>query len=180
MARIKYAEPIGKESSVVAKRVIEERGELLHLYRMLLHSPPVTSGWLTYLTAIRQQCQLPGLIREMVIMRIAHLNGASYEADQHAPIARKEGMSDAQISALEDWEASALFDQQQRAVLKYCDAMTRDIQVTDTVFDAIKPFFEERGIVELTATIASYNMVSRFIEALQIHSVDPTHGEHHA
>lgn len=181
MARIAYAEPASPQAKAVAEEVVQQRGELLHLYQMLLHSPPVTSGWLTYLTAIRQQCNLSGFTREMVIMRIAHLNGASYEADQHAPIARKEGMSDAQIKALESWESSKLFDEQQRAVLAYCDAMTRDVQVTDALFFEVQQFFDERGVVELTATIAAYNMVSRFIEALQIHSVDPTGEEvHHA
>jgi len=30
----------------------------------------------------------------------------------------------------------------------------------------------EKLVVELTATIAAYNMVSRFLEALQVHSHD--------
>jgi alkylhydroperoxidase family enzyme len=51
--------------------------------------------------------------------------------------------------------------------------MTKDIHVPDAVFDAMRVHFDETGIVELTATIAAYNMVSRFLEALQIHSTDP-------
>jgi AhpD family alkylhydroperoxidase len=172
MARLPYAEPVSDEAAIVAQHVVEQRGELLHLYRMLLHSPPVCQGWLTYLTAVRQQCELPGAIREMVIMRIAHLNGAPYEAEQHAPLARAEGMSDAQIEALNDWQGSSLFDARQRAVLSYCDAMTRNVQVSDDAFATVREFFDERGVVELTATIAAYSMVSRFLEALNIHSTD--------
>jgi alkylhydroperoxidase family enzyme len=62
---------------------------------MLLHSPPLAAGWLRYLTAIRQECSLPGTLRKLVIMRVAILAGALYEADQHAPIARAEGLSEA-------------------------------------------------------------------------------------
>ena len=50
---------------------------------MLLHSPPVAEGWLAFLTAIRQRCELPGDVRELVIVQVAHLNGARYEAEQH-------------------------------------------------------------------------------------------------
>ena len=86
-------------------------------YQMLLHSPAVAGGWLNYLTSIRQLSTLPGDIRELVIMRVAAVNGAPYEADQHAPIALKEGLSQAQLDALPEWEASTLFSERERAVL---------------------------------------------------------------
>jgi AhpD family alkylhydroperoxidase len=139
---------------------------------MLLHSPPVAAGWLRYLTAIRQECALPGALRELVIMRIAILNGAPYEADQHRPIALKEGVTQAQLDALAAWRESDAFDARQRAVLALADAMTRDVHVPDEVFAAVRAAFDNRLIVELTATIAAYNMVSRFLEAMQIHSHD--------
>src|SRR4051794_20263930 len=87
MARIPYPDITTPEAQPLAEQIITERGSVLHLYRMLLHSPPVAAGWLRYLTAIRQQCALSGDLRELVIMRVAALNGASYEADQHAPYA---------------------------------------------------------------------------------------------
>ena len=139
---------------------------------MLLHSAPVAEGWLDYLTAIRQESGLPGDVRELVIMRVALLNHAPYEADQHAPIALHEGVSQAKLDALNDWQDCPLFDTRERAVLAYTDAMTRDVQVSDEVFAAVAAHFEPPRRVELTATVAAYNMVSRFLEALQIHSHD--------
>ncbi len=172
MARIPYADITGPEAQPLAQQIAAERGSVLHLYRMLLHSPPVAAGWLRYLTAIRQQCALPGDIRELVIMRVAALNGASYEADQHAPYALREGVTQAQLDALATWEGSDLFDARQRAVLAYTDAMTRNVQVPDLVFAAVRAEFDDRMLVELTATVAAYNMVSRFLEALQVHTHD--------
>ncbi|MDB5597466.1 MAG: Carboxymuconolactone decarboxylase [Hyphomicrobiales bacterium] len=172
MARLPYAEPDTDARKDVAARVVAERGSLLHLYSMLLHSAPVAEGWLTYLTAIRQKAKLPGDLREMVIMRVAHLNGASYEADQHRPIALKEGMSEPQLDSLQHWETASCFSPMQRAVLAYTDTMTRDVQVPDNVFENVANLFSPEMMVELTATVAAYNMVSRFLEALQIHSHD--------
>jgi alkylhydroperoxidase family enzyme len=106
-------------------------------------------------------------------MRVAILNGAPYEADQHRPIALKEGVTQAQLDALAGWRESDAFDARQRAVLAFTDAMTRDVHVPDEVFAAVRAAFDDRRlIVELTATIAAYNMVSRFLEAMQIHSHD--------
>lgn len=173
MARIPYADLSAPTIKPLADRIVAERGSVLHLYQMLLNSPSVAEGWLGYLTAIRQKSSLDGAIREMVIMRVAQLNRAPYEADQHAPIALREGMSQAQLDALGEWSAHGdLFSAQERAVLAYTDAMTRDVQVPDAVFAAVSAHFEAQQLVELTATVAAYNMVSRFLEALQIHSHD--------
>ncbi|MCK9516193.1 MAG: carboxymuconolactone decarboxylase family protein [Ottowia sp.] len=173
MARIDYADIHAPQLQELVQRVAGERGTVLHLYRMLLHSRPVAEGWLDYLTRIRQQTTLSGSIRELVILRIAHLNRAPYEADQHAPIALREGLSRQQIDALaQERPDAALFDARARAVLAYTDAMTRQIQVPDPVFDALRPHFDAQELVELTATAAAYNMVSRFLEALQIRSTD--------
>jgi len=59
MARIPYAdENRNDEVKALAARIRKERGKLANLYRMLLNSPPIASGWLTFLTAVRQQCKL--------------------------------------------------------------------------------------------------------------------------
>ena len=172
MARLPYADTASPQTRELAERITRERGSVLHLYAMLLHSAPVAEGWLRYLTAIRHECALPGLLRELVIMRVAQLNGAPYEAQQHAPIALREGMTQAQIDALGQWPESGLFDETQRAVLAYCDAMTRTVHVPDDVFAAVRAVMDNRNLVELTAAIGAYNMVSRFLEAMQIDARD--------
>jgi len=45
--------------------------------------------------------------------------------------------------------------------------MTRD-PVADDVFAALKPFFDERQITELTVLIGTYNMHARVMQALGI------------
>ena len=95
MALLPYADLNDPPLRALVERMIAERGSVLHLYRMLLHSPPLAEGWLTYLTAVRQRLSLDGGLRELVIMRVAILNRAPYEADQHRPIALKEGVTPA-------------------------------------------------------------------------------------
>lgn len=174
MARIPYADLGAPEAQPLVQRIVAERGSVLHLYQMLMHSPPLAEGWLGFMTQVRQKLSLSGALRELVIMRIAHLNGATYEAQQHAPIALQEGLTQAQLDALADWHAAAdRFTPLQREVLALCDAMTREVHVADALLQAVRERLGERQLVELVATIASYNMVSRFLEALQIHADDP-------
>ncbi len=143
-------------------------GQLLNLYKVLLHSPELAQGWLALFTAIRSQGQLSARYRELAILRVAQLNRADYEYVQHLPFARAAGVDEAALAALEHWRDSACFSQADRAVLGYTEAMTRDIQVADALFAPVQAAFSQREIVELTATIAGYNLISRFLEALQV------------
>jgi len=161
-----------EENESLIARIQAERGEVLHLYAMLLQSPPFAEGWLGLLTAVRHQGCLDGAMRELMIMRVAHLNDAPYEAEQHRPIALREGLSNTQIDAVGALGVRAVFSPRQTSALHYCDAMTRDVKVPDEVFTAIRQAFTDREIVELTITIAAYNMVSRTLQALGIHSED--------
>lgn len=172
MARIPYADVNREETRGLVKKIVAERGEVLHLYQMLMHSPPVAEGWLAFLTAIRQRSSLDPALRELVIIRIAQLNGAAYEAEQHIPIALKEGCSQAQIDALEVWQTAECFSLIEKAVLALTDEMTRNIHAPAALIDKLTGHFSHREMVELTATIGAYNMVSRFLEALAIHSSD--------
>jgi alkylhydroperoxidase family enzyme len=169
VARVPYPDLDQPDVKPIAERIKAERGgRVLNLYRMLLHSPPVADGWRAFLTAIRQQCLLSGRYRELAILRVAVLNRAEYEFEAHVPFARKEGFDQAQIEALRQDRMPEGVTDADRAVLQYTDAMTRAIQVPDGVFAAVKKHLGERELVELTATVGAYNLVSRFLVALQV------------
>lgn len=169
MARIPYPD-VNANAEVIAltAQIRKERGQLHNLYRLLLNSPPVARGWLNLLTAVRQQCKLAGKYREFAILRIAIINKADIEYTSHIPFALKEGIRREQIDALNDWQNSQVYDAAERAVLAYTDSMTKDVHVPDNVFDPLRPHFDARELTELTVTIATYNLVSRFLEAVQI------------
>lgn len=167
MARLSYPDPNNPAIAPVVARIKVERGKVLNLYGMLLHSPPVAEGWLAFLTAIRQKCSLSARIRELVIMNIAVINGADYEFRAHTPFALAEGITAQQIDGLRQGQVES-FDAVERSALAYSESMTRDIHVPQAVFDAAKVHFNEREMVELTATVGAYNLVSRFLEAMQI------------
>ncbi|WP_020417806.1 carboxymuconolactone decarboxylase family protein [Amycolatopsis sp. ATCC 39116] len=167
MARLDYVET----GSEVADRIRARRGgRLTPLDGMLLHSPPFADGWNNLLGAIRGQGTLPGDLRELAVLRVAELNGAEYEWAAHEPVAKEEGMTVEQIAALREGGDRSVLDGRQRAVLDYTDAMTRRIRVPDELFAALREHFDDREIVELTVTIGAYNLVSRFLVALEVGS----------
>jgi alkylhydroperoxidase family enzyme len=169
MARLPYPDVDRPELATLVERIKRERGgRMLNLYRMLLHSPPLAEGWLTFFTAVRQKGVLSGRHRELAILRIAVINGADYEFKAHVPFALKEGLTQAQLDALRAERTPDGLSEADRAVLAYADAMTRQVRVPDEVFAQARQQLPERELVELTVTIAGYNCVSRFLEAIQV------------
>ena len=156
------------ELAAIEASIAAERGGIPLLYQVLLNSAPIAEGWEKMLTAVRNRSGLPASLREMVILRVAVLNRAPYEFEAHRPVALQCGVPEAKIEALRSPEPGATFTPLERSVLELADAMTRDVQVGDALFDPLRAHFDARGLVELVATIAAYNMVSRFLEALRI------------
>ncbi len=162
------AEPAALVSAIRARR----GGTLLHLDRMLLHSPPLAAGWNAHLRAVRTELQLDARVRELAICAVAMLNGAEYEFHHHAPEFEKAGGTPAQVAALRDPQAAAgdaaRFEATDLAVLRLTIEITRSVTVADATFEAVRSRLGDRQTVELVGTIATYNMVSRFLVALRI------------
>jgi 4-carboxymuconolactone decarboxylase len=156
------------ELAAIESSIHAERGGIPLLYRVLLNSAPIATGWEKMLTAVRNRSSLPAALREMVIIRVAVLNRAPYELEAHRPVALAAGVTEAKIDALRLPQPGVAFTPLERAVLKLTDAMTREVQVDDALFEPLQQAFDAKALVELVATIAAYNMVSRFLEALRI------------
>jgi AhpD family alkylhydroperoxidase len=148
--------------------IAAERGRVSPLYQVLLNSPAIAHGWEQLLTAVRNRSSLPADLRELVILRVAVLNRALYEFDAHVPHAQKAGVRDEKIDALRAEPLAALFTGLERSVLELTDSMTRAIEVPDALFATVSASLDAQAMIDLTVTIAAYNMVSRFLVALQI------------
>jgi len=167
--RIPLVEPGTRpELAAIEQAIVAQRGHINALYQALLNSAPLAEGWEKLLTAIRNRSSLPPTTRELIMLRVAVLNRAPFEFQAHLPIARQVGVSEDKIAAVARPDLGDAFDERERSCLTLTDAMTRDVQVPDAAFEAVSRYFDVRGLVDLVATIAAYNMVSRFLEALRI------------
>lgn len=155
-------------------QIMAARGRISDLYQVLLNSPPIAHGWEQMLSAVRNKSSLPADLRELVIVRVAVLNKADFEYQAHVPIALREGATQSMIDAvtnaayLAPMPSSANLSDAQQVALLLTDSMTRDIVVSDSLFTEVKKHFDAQGQIDLVATIAAYNMVSRFLTAFHI------------
>lgn len=131
----------------------------------------IRPGWNSLLGAVRQRGVLSDDLREISICRVALQNRAWFEWDQHAPLLQAaEGVTDECMHVIKAPTPTTRgpLSEKQWLVLQYSDAMTRQIEVHENLFRRLREVFNDREVVELTITCAAYNMVSRFLVALDV------------
>ena len=157
--------------------ILQRRGgTLLNLDKALLWSEPLARGWNIFLKAVRSELPTSHRLRELGICTVALLTGADYEYRHHAPDFLAAGGTQAQLDALNTFlkgdprglPTDRALDALDRLVIRYAAQMTLDVKVGDAVFAALGEHLDTTQIVELTSAIATYNMVARFLVALQV------------
>jgi AhpD family alkylhydroperoxidase len=170
MARVGYvatAEAQGDAREVFAK--LESRGsDILNLNRVLAHSPNTLRNFMRLGNSLLFHGLLPPAPRELAILRVAQMTGASYEWAHHVPIARQVGVSEEQVAGLTNWRTSPHFDERERALLHYVENVTLEVAVPNEVFREARAHLSEAEVVELTLVAGYWGMVARLLVALEI------------
>ena len=146
-------------------------GQFINLDLALLWSEPLARGWNAYVGAVRREFTISPRLKEIAICVVARMTGAEYEFTHHWPEYVRAGGDEALRHHLADPDKAMqnpAFSDDERLAMRYAGAMTRTVEVPAPLFDEIRARFSPSEIVELTAAIATYNMVARFLVALEI------------
>ena len=77
-------------------------GRIFNIFKVLAHHPKLVKRWTPFAGHILAKQTLPFRDRELLILRIGWLNQAEYEFAQHELIAKRGGVSDADIERLKE------------------------------------------------------------------------------
>ncbi len=87
----------------------------------------------------------------------------------HTASAKRIGITQEQIQALQFCQSSKLFDEKEKATLLYAERMTRGAAaIRSGTLEELRKYFSEDQIVELTLVICVANFTNRFNDALQV------------
>jgi AhpD family alkylhydroperoxidase len=119
----------------------------------------------------RKGSPLSPVLRSLVTVRVSQINMCNFCVDINSATLAKRSGSTEKLEKLSRWRESDLFDDKEKVVLEYSEAITySDRQVTDELMARLNNFFDEDGIVELTGLIAFQNLTSKFNSALDVPS----------
>jgi len=172
MARIPYP---NLEDLPEKVRIAAEKLPPLNIMKMFLNAPTNAIPLLSFGQSILTKQELDAHLRELAILRVAHLTGANYEWTQHVPIAKETGVTDAQVEALPQGADSDAFNEVEKNVLRFTDEVTQDVKASAETFAALEKDLGPRQMVELALAIGFYGMVARVMESFEV-ELEPTAG----
>jgi alkylhydroperoxidase family enzyme len=124
-------------------------------------------------TAILGRQQLDDKIRELVILHVAKLWNGRYERNQHVPIAKAVGATDAEVAAIDAGRIDDdCFNPAEKAILSFTTEVIEFGRASDEKFAAVAAFLSPREIVELVLAIGFYTTVAMLCETTDV-DIDP-------
>ena len=107
--------------------------------------------------------------RELAILRAGFAAGSQFVFSQHAKAARRAGVAEEQVRDIAAWSTSAAFDDAERAILAYVDALVLERgRVQDAAFARLREHLRDEAILELTYVTATYAMHATISRALRL------------
>jgi len=172
MARIPYPK-IEELPEKIRSRT--EKLPPLNILRLFMHAQTNVIPLLSLGTSILTEQELDAKLRELAILRVAHLTGANYEWTQHVPIAKQTGVTDAQVAAIRQGAEATAFTDLGKQVLRFTDEITQQVRVSDATFQALAAHLPPWQLVELALATSFYGLAARMMEAFQV-ELEPTAG----
>ena len=168
MARIKYLKREQSSNSAIFDRLERERKlPTANIFLALTQTPDLLDGFLTYANALRGSVLSPKL-RELAILTVGHCTRSTYEIAHHQSHAEKAGVSQQQLRAIEAFDSSPHFDDNERAVMAFARESTQAVEVSDATWSRAAAFLSEPELIALTLIVAWYNSGVRIMGALAI------------
>ncbi|WP_374022714.1 carboxymuconolactone decarboxylase family protein [Mycobacterium sp. HNNTM2301] len=112
---------------------------------------------------------LPVSVRELAVLWTARSIGCSWCVDFGSMLQRLDGLDIERLKDIDSYATSPLFTDDERAAIRYADAMSTDPHtVTDEQVADLRARFGNAGLFELTYQIGVENMRARMNTALGI------------
>ncbi len=170
-----FLPPIEKPKGLIMKLAYyftrRQFGKVLTPLKVHSARLPVGFGlFYSKISSLDKKLQLPPETALLIRERVARLNVCLFCMDIGRSIAIKQSMNEAKFDALEEYGASPLFTEAERAVLDYVTELTRDKRVAPATFARLSAYYDEREICEIVWLVASEHLYNMTNIGLNIHS----------
>ena len=171
MSRIPLANLDEQPESI--RQWVARRGNL-NVFRLLANAPRVFGGWTDMVDGLFASPTFDARMRELVILRVAHLQASPYELGQHVPLARSVGLIDQQIDAIlgaggdaEDLEKAG-FGRAERVALDVVTELCGTHRLSDESFALAHGVFGDEALTELLMIVSCYYGLALVLNAADL------------
>jgi 4-carboxymuconolactone decarboxylase len=126
------------------------------LYNAWLQFPEFGRLMLRLGDEIRACAELPGKLRELIVLTTSSMLGARVEYEFHVPFAQNEGLSDAVIAAIGEGRSPPFADDAERVIYEANVQLVQTATLTKETREETVKIIGFRGLVQLIAVVSLY------------------------
>jgi 4-carboxymuconolactone decarboxylase len=139
----------------------------LNVFRMVARLPESFRPFMQLGGSLLGYERIDARIREIAILRVAHVTQAPYEWAQHEQLGRNVGLTDAEIEATRSDDLADLGPEATLAC-QVADEISRDVRLSDETLTKLLERYDSEQACSLILCVSYYNMVSRFLESTRV------------
>ncbi len=129
--------------------------------------PEILRAFSELITQIWRTGTLPTYLKPLIGIVSSVAAGCRYCQAHEAVDAKMRGVDDAKIAAIWDFERSSLYDDAERAALRFArDASLVPNEVTPGSFDELRQHWDDGQIVEMLAVIGLFGFLNRWNDSM--------------
>ena len=171
MPRIKpitAKEDLPAEQQAAAEQVLKVYGNLRGPWTMLLHSPKLAAKLVPLTPFFWHESIVEGKLRSVGILAAVRERESEYVWAAQVAMARRNGVREEVIDLLRAKGDPAKLPAAERDIVNYVRQLVRTNRVEQAIFDALKNRYGAQWLVELTATIGYFGLVSGIANAFEV------------
>ncbi|MGX6450169.1 carboxymuconolactone decarboxylase family protein [Patulibacter sp. S7RM1-6] len=125
-------------------------------------------GWLRFASRLMPRGRLARRDTELVILRVAHLRGSTYELEHHERLGRQAGLTGEELLRVVAGPAAPGWSDRDRALLLAAEGLVLAGDLDDATWATLRAHLDEAEAIELLFLVGHYDLLATVIRTLRI------------
>ena len=144
-----------------------KNGSTMNMINVLAHHPKIAIPFLEMGKALFL-IKLSMRLREIAVLRLAHLSNSEYEWFQHVAIGKNVGLTDADIEAIKAGKPADDWSEIDGLVMQTVDELEQTDTIGDELWAKLSKHFDQQVMFEFVFMISSYKMTAWVLNAMAV------------
>lgn len=149
-------------------------GAARDFFKTLLRHPGLYRRFAPFAGKLLTKGKLPARDRELLILRIAALCDASFEWNEHVPIAIGAGLTPGDIERVRRGSSDAAWASGDSVLLRAAEELHATARLSDDTWSRLAARLDVQQLIELPFLVGAYQMIAYVQNALELPAEAPS------
>lgn len=167
--------PLNPQEFTAEQKQVVGAWDVLNFSRVMARHPALYRVFVPFIEKVIRFTELPPRDREVLVIRVLALCHETYEADHHIDIARKVGMSDAEIEAIK--ARSDQLSVPDRQLIDAADELVQKHCLSDASWQTLSQRYSTVQVMEVVGLVGCYTTMAMLTRSFGMQSEPKTDAE---